>query len=218
MKLGILYAMEKEAASLLAQVVAEPLPAAAGMPLFALPGGHILCLGGVGKVNAAMAAQLLLDRFQVEAILNPGCAGALTDLPVGTVVAAQRCVQHDVDTTLCGDPPGFVSTVERVDFPCHLPAVPGLIPGVVASGDWFGRDPDRARTIRRRHRATVCDMESGAIAQVCFRHAVPFAALKSVSDHLFSPDQAAEYQTNFPAAMEALDRAVLATIREMEAL
>ena len=61
-------------------------------------------------------------------------------------------------------------------------------------------------------------MESGAIAQVCFRNAVPFAALKSVSDHLFSPDQAAEYQTNFPAAMEALDRAVLATIREMEAL
>ena len=144
MKLGILYAMEKEAASLLAQVMAEPLPAAAGMPLFALPGGHILCLGGVGKVNAAMAAQLLLDRFQVEAILNPGCAGALTDLPVGTVVAAQRCVQHDVDTTLCGDPPGFVSTVARVDFPCHLPAVPGLIPGVVASGDWFGQDPDRA--------------------------------------------------------------------------
>lgn len=216
MKLAILYAMEKEAAGLLQALPAQPMPAPAGMGLYALPGGHVLCVGGVGKVNAAMAAQFLIDRFSPHAILNPGCAGALADLPVGTVVAATSCVQHDVDTTLAGDPPGFVSTVNVVDFPCRLPATPGLCPGVVATGDWFGRDPARAQAIRDAYHATVCDMECAAIAQVCLRHGLPFLALKSVSDHLFSPCQDKEYQENFPAAMAALDRAVLAVIKEMD--
>lgn len=216
MKLGVLYAMEKEARGFLAKGQAVPLPAVAGMALYALPQDHILCVGGVGKVNAAMAGQMLIDRFHVEGILNPGCAGALTDLAVGTVVAARHCVQHDVDTSLCGDPVGLVSTVNVVEFPCRVPHVGGLVPGVVATGDWFGRDLDRARTVRDRFGAAVCDMEAGAAAQVCLRHGVPFTALKAVSDHLFSPDQGREYQENFSAAMESLDRAVAAVIREME--
>lgn len=216
MKLAILYAMEKEAVGLLQRLNAQPIPAPAGLALYTLPGGHILCVGGVGKVNAAMAAQFLIDRFAPDAILNPGCAGALTDLPVGTVVAATSCVQHDVDTALAGDPPGFVSTVNVVDFPCRLPHTPGLYPGVVATGDWFGRDPARATAIRDTYHASLCDMECAAVAQVCLRHTLPFLALKSVSDHLFSPCQDKEYQENFPVAMAALDEAVLAVMKEMD--
>ncbi len=216
MRLGILYAMEKESAGLRDRLDLQPLPPVAGITLFSLPAGHILCIGGVGKVNAAMAAQLLIDRFDLDAILNPGCAGAFTDLPVGSVVAATHCVQHDVDTTLAGDPPGLVSTVNVVEFPCRLPQTPGLLPGVVATGDWFGRDPARAGAIRDTYHAAVCDMEAGAIAQVCLRHGLPFLALKAVSDHLFSPCQDNEYQENFPAAMAALDQAVLAVIKEMD--
>ncbi len=220
MKLGILYAMEKEAKGFVAKGQAkgqvQTLPQVTGMALYALPKGHILCVGGVGKVNAAMAAQMLIDRFSVEAILNPGCAGALTDLPVGTVVAARHCVQHDVDTSVCGDPVGLVSTVNVVELPCRLPKAPGLLPGVVATGDWFGRDLHRARAIQEHFGAMVCDMEAGAAAQVCLRQGLPCLALKAVSDHLFSPDQGREYQENFAAAMEALDRAVAAVIREME--
>lgn len=217
MKLGILYAMEKEAASLLEKLDAQPLGSQAGMPLYALPGGHILCIGGVGKVNAAMAAQMLIDRCWVDGILNAGCAGALTDLPVGTVVAAKHCVQHDVDTSLAGDEPGFVSTVNCVEFSCKLPKVPGLTQGVVATGDWFARDLDRAKAIEARYHAAVCDMESGAAAQVCLRNNIPFLCLKSVSDHLFAPDQEREYEENFTAAMAALDGAVTAVCKEWEA-
>lgn len=216
MRLGVLYAMKKEAAGLLEALDAVPLEPQAGMPLYILPGEHVLCVGGVGKVNAAMAAQLLIDRFGVDAILNAGCAGALSDLTVGTVMAVSHCVQHDVDTTLAGDPPGLVSTVNVVEFPCLLPKVPGLPHGVVATGDWFGRDHDRARYIRDTYRADLCDMECAAAAQVCLRNTLPFLALKSVSDHLFSPCQDREYQENFPAAMTALDRAVTAVLKEME--
>lgn len=215
MKLGVVYAMEKEAAGLLDRLNAEVLEKRAGMAFYTLPGGHLLCVGGVGKVNAAMAAQMLVDGFGVEGILNAGCAGALRDLSVGTVVAARHCVQHDVDTSLAGDPVGLVSTVNVVELPCALSGHPGLVPGVVATGDWFGRDFDRARAIVERFGADVCDMEAGAVAQVCLRHGLPCVVLKAVSDHLFVPDQDREYQTNFADAMAALDGAVAAVLKEM---
>lgn len=217
MRLGILYAMEKESAGLRDRLDLQPLPPVAGITLFSLPAGHILCIGGVGKVNAAMAAQLLIHRFSVDAILNAGCAGALTDLPVGTVVAALHCVQHDVDTSLAGDEPGFVSTVERVEFPCDwvedtLAALPHAQAGVIATGDWFGRDFPRAKGILERYHAAVCDMEGCACAQVCLRNRIPFRAIKAVSDHLLSPTQEQEYQANFARTMTALDEAVIALL------
>lgn len=116
MQIGILYAMKKEAEGLLRLRGAPEAEWMAGMPCFRLSRSTVVCVGGVGKVNAAMAAQLLIDRFRVERIVNAGCAGALCDLPAGALVLGTECVQHDVDTTLAGDAPGFVSTVERVSF------------------------------------------------------------------------------------------------------
>lgn len=209
MKLGVLYAMEREAAGLLDRLDARALEPVAGAPVYALPGGHVLAVGGVGKVNAALAAQALIDRFAPDALLNAGCAGAFEDLPVGTLVAAEACVQHDVDTSLAGDPPGLVSTVNVTRFPCVPLPLPGAVRGVVATGDWFGRDYARARAIQTAHRAAVCDMEGAAVAQVCLRNGLTCGVLKAVSDHLFSPAQDAEYRENFQRAMDSLDRAVI---------
>ena len=86
------------------------------------------------------------------------------------------------------------------------------VPGVAASGDWFGRDLDRAVRIRDEFGALVCDMEAAAIAQVCLRNAVPFRCVRVVSDHLFHPSQYEEYQANLPAAVAALNRALAAAM------
>lgn len=216
---GLVYAMPGECAGLLQKRNASPFPEMISMPLYSLSDGTLVVVGGVGKVNAAMAVQALLDRFPVDEVWNAGCAGAFTDLPVGTVVVGSHCVQHDVDTSLAGDAPGFVSTVERVEFPCAfvpetLAALPESRAGIVATGDWFARDFDRANAIARRYQAAVCDMEACAAAQVCLRNRVPFRCLKAVSDHLFSPAQDKEYQANFSAAMEALDAAVTALLSQ----
>lgn len=211
--IAIVYAMAGECAGLLERLGGSPLPEAAPFPLYALPDGTLVAVGGVGKVNAAMAVQGLLDRFPIHEVWNAGCAGAFSDLPVGTVVVGSHCVQHDVDTSLAGDQPGFVSTVDRVEFPCDLvedtlSALPTAQKGVIATGDWFGRDFGRARDIFERYHATVCDMEGCACAQVCLRNHVPFRAIKAVSDHLLSPAQDREYQANFSRTMAALDEAV----------
>ena len=86
--------------------------------------------------------------------------------------------------------------------------------GVVASGDWFGRDLPRAHRIRDRFGALVCDMEAAAAAQVCLRNQVPFRCLKVVSDHLDHPAQYQQYQDNLPGAVARLGQALELLLEE----
>ena len=225
MRIGLLYAMEKEAQGYLRRCGAAACEKAAGLSFYELSPQRIVCIGGVGKVNAAMAAQAMIDRCRVELLVNVGCAGALADLPAGTLVVGKECVQHDVDTTLAGDPPGFVSTVERVSFPCaryeetlaflKRQGYPALS-GVIATGDWFGRDYARSAAIRDHYGALVCEMEACAAAQVCLRNAIPFQEFKVVTDHLFARNQDEEYRENFDGALEELHDAVGAYLDWME--
>lgn len=208
---AVLFAMGKELSPPFTGGV--PLDSRPGLTLRQLRDDLLVCVSGVGKVNAALAAQHLLDRYPVSQLFNAGVAGCFTGLEAGTLVCATSCVQHDLD--VFGDPPGQVSVVERIFLPCACPerdaarlAAGGLpcATGVVASGDWFGRDPRRAQLIRERFGALVCDMEAGAAAQVCLRSHVPFRCLKVVSDHLDNPAQYQQYQANLAAAAARLAR------------
>ena len=116
-----------------------------------------------------------------------------------------------------GDPIGLVSTVNRVEFPTWEPERcvellrrqgVSAVTGRVATGDWFAVRGDRSRWIADTFRPTLVEMEGGAIAQVCLRNNVRFAAVKSVSDHLFSDRQAEEY-FDFGQALEKLGQVVL---------
>lgn len=210
---GLLIAMAKELAPPFTD--GEPLPAYSGLDLRQLDRHTVLCVCGVGKVNAALAAQLLIDRFAIDELWNAGVSGSFREDPAGTLIAVSHCVQHDLDTF--GDPPGLVPGLALVHLPCagaedaaaRLTAA-GLPcrTGTAATGDWFGRDFGRAERIRDGFAADVCDMEAGAAAQVCLRAGVPFHCLKIVSDHLFHPAQYEEYQRNLPAVTARLNRAL----------
>lgn len=216
---AVVYAMHKELSPPFDGGL--PVENAAGLTLRRLDGDTLVCVCGVGKVNAALAAQLVIDRFPLTEVWNAGVSGCLRDDPAGTLIAASACVQHDVDTF--GDPPGLIPALDRVELPCagaeeHAAALTAAgypcRAGVVATGDWFGRDYERAAHIRDRFRADVCDMEAGAMAQVCLRGGVPFHCLKVVSDHLFHPSQYDEYRANLPAAVERLGRALAILLRK----
>ena len=175
-------------------------------------------------MNAAMAAEILCLKYGVDLILNAGVAGCLTDLPTGSLVVPSEFVQHDVDTTAVGDPIGLVSTVNRVKFPTWKPqhCVETLkklgfdaVTGRVATGDWFAVKGDRAAFIRDTFHPLLVEMEGCAMAQVCLRNGVGFAAVKSVSDHLFSDNQAAEY-FDFGQALENLGAVVLPLARALK--
>lgn len=216
---AILYAMSKEIAAPFqgGETLKNPL----GLPLYRLSEDLLVCVGGIGKVNTALAAQYLIDRFGVSELWNAGVTGCFHDYPAGTLLCAKACVQHDVDTF--GDPPGLIPGLDMIHLPCSgaeeaAAALTGLgyscKVGVVASGDWFGRDFPRAERIRDRFSADVCDMEAAAAAHVCLKNKVPFHCLKVVSDHLFHPSQYEEYQANLPAAVARLNEALAILIKE----
>ena len=103
---------------------------------------------GIGKVNAAVCAQIMLSVFGVSEIINTGVAGAVAKgVKQNDIVIAERFVQHDVDTSPIGDPVGFVSTINRIYFETdgsvtsRIKAAIGnkarIHLGTVATGDQF---------------------------------------------------------------------------------
>ncbi len=217
MKIGLQFAMVDELHALPGAAELTPFETVSGVPFFQVAPDIIACAGGVGKVNAAMAAEIFCLRYGVDLIFNAGVAGCMTDLPTGSVVVASEFLQHDFDTSAIGDPVGLVMTVNRIFFPTwepkHCLALlkelgVEAVTGRVASGDWFSVGSPRAEQIRDTFSPVLMEMEGCAIAQVCLRNDVRFVALKSVSDHLFKEGQVEEY-FDFPQAMKDLGKIIL---------
>jgi len=217
MKVALQFAMPIELQSLPGVGELRPVKTVSGVSFYKLVPGLIACCGGVGKVNAAMTAEILCREFGAELILNAGVAGCFTDLPIGALVVVEDFVQHDVDTTAVGDPVGLVSTVNQVSFPTWEPAhcqellrgqgVSSVL-GRAATGDWFAVRGQRSAWIRDTFHPTLAEMEGGAIAQVCLRSGVRLVSIKSVSDHLFSEKQADEY-FDYSQALKNLGRILM---------
>ena len=70
----------------------------------------VLVQCGIGKVNAARTTQILIDKFDIDYIINVGVAGGLNDnLEIGDIVIGRKLVQHDFDITAGGHPKGYIS-------------------------------------------------------------------------------------------------------------
>ena len=224
MKIGLQFAMPAELFALPGVKGMEPFETVSGVPFYEIAPNILACAGGVSKVNAAMAAEILCLKYGVDLILNAGVAGCATDLPIGSLVVASEFLQHDVDTTAVGDPIGLVSTVNLVHFPTwesekcvELLADLGYTAttGRVATGDWFATKGSRAEWIRDTFDPLLVEMEGCAIAQVCLRNGVIFVAVKSVSDHFFSENQAEEY-FDFGQALENMGKVVLPLAKKLQ--
>jgi adenosylhomocysteine nucleosidase len=149
---------------------------------------------GVGKVNAAVCAQTMVIKYTPELIVNSGVAGSLSrELDILDIAVGRDVVQHDFDTSACGDPIGYVSTVGQVSFPCdeaasaailHAAKALGLIARLsrIASGDQFISSRARKEWIVDTFGAAACEMEAGAIAQVCYIAGVKCAVIRAISD------------------------------------
>lgn len=163
---------------------------AAGVPL-------VVGCCGVGKVNAAMGAQAMIQKYAPSMILHVGVGGGLRrELNILDVVIAEDCVEYDVDTTALGDPLGMISTIDRISLPCDaeisgalldaaaksMPEGSKAILGRVATGDRFLTRGAEKQGIVRDFGAWLCDQESGAIAQVCYVNKVPCGVVRAVSD------------------------------------
>ncbi len=195
--IGIIGAMRVEIDTLAAALANRDVDIAGGLTFIKgeLEGVPVvLSVCGVGKVFAAMAAQTMILKYDVRAVINTGVAGTLTDkLSIGDLAIAQNVVQHDMDTSPIGDPVGLISGLNLV----HMPADNDLLEritavlaqmniryvvGTVASGDQFVADSEKKTYIRDTFGAIACEMEGAAIGQVCAVNQVPFAVIRAISD------------------------------------
>lgn len=155
---------------------------------------HAVC--GVGKVNAAICAQTMILKFKPTAIINTGVAGALAGgLGIGDIAIATSVVQHDFDCTAIGEEKGLVACggARLVNIPCAGPIIAAIeegartegiktVRGVIASGDQFIASAGRKNEIVSNFGAIACEMEGGAIGQVCRASGVDFAVIRAISD------------------------------------
>lgn len=151
---------------------------------------------GIGKVNAALCAEAMILTYNPALVINVGVGGSLNAaLKYGDIAIADKLVQHDVDTSALGDPVGLVSTVNKVYFECdahtiecikavvdEMDGVRGMI-GSIASGDQFISGAAVKEGIVGHFGAICCEMEGGAIAQVCCVNDVKCAVIRSISDN-----------------------------------
>ncbi len=200
MTIGIIGAMEEEITNILKDMNVLTVKNALGLDfhlgtLNNSSHGIVLVRSGVGKVNAALCAQVLIDLFAVDAIINVGVAGAVDkNVKIGDIVIATDAVQHDFDTSALGDEPGIISGIDTSVFPAdaHLVEVAEKVvrdigfpvyKGRVASGDQFVSDPVVKGKIDELFSPMCCEMEGAAIAQACYLNKIPFVVIRAISDN-----------------------------------
>lgn len=204
-KLGILTAMSVEY-NQLAQLMENRQTKTIGMQDYLLgnigTNEVILLQCGIGKVNAAMGVTLLIDRFQPNAIISTGVAGGIDNvLHVMDVVVSTQTVYHDM---WCG--PGNVwgqvqGLPERLDSSSEMLEVARSIngsthihTGLICTGDLFvSKDEEQQRIKALYPEALAVDMESCAIAQVCFNYNIPFISFRIISDTPGHADNVSQY-------------------------
>lgn len=150
---------------------------------------------GVGKVNAAMCAQILCSCYGVTHLVNTGIAGSLSaDLDIGDLVVSRDAMYHDFDCNAFGYPSGKVPGMDVTAFPADdallghaFAAAEAVNPGHtkvgrVASGDQFVCSRELKEKIIATTQGLCTEMEGAAIAQTAYRNGVPFVILRAISD------------------------------------
>jgi len=177
----------------------------------------ILAQSGIGKVNAALNTQYIIDTYKPNIIINTGVAGGISDeLDIGDIVIGTYLVQHDFDVTVLGYARGYMCTgVEKgkpTKYYCDKELVEKfqscleqnmskqkIHQGVIASGDKFISGKEIKKEINEYFGAIAVEMEGCAIAQVATKNKIPFVVTRTISD--LADGKVAQYQNEFEEKM-----------------
>ncbi|MCR4958361.1 MAG: 5'-methylthioadenosine/S-adenosylhomocysteine nucleosidase [Prevotella sp.] len=187
MKIGILVAMDRELQQLRqvfqnSQVVVEKC--------------------GIGKVNAALGVQRMINAHRPDCIISSGCAGGNgDDVNIKDIVVSSEVAYHDV---YCGAAEGGSLVYGQVQgMPARFQADPYLLRkseelevkrGLIVTGDWFVDSREKMESIIQLFpEAKAVDMESAAIAHACYINNVPFISFRVISDMPLRDSHASQY-------------------------
>lgn len=227
--IGIIGAMDEEVEQITAamDVRREEVKAEMTFRAGALSGRDaVVVRSGIGKVNAAVCTQILVDDFHVDSVINTGIAGALKpQIHMADIVISSDVLHHDMDATGFGYAPGQIPRMDTLSFAadprlvrlaqeCCAEAVPqaGVHVGRIVSGDQFISDQSVKEQICRNFDGYCTEMEGAAIAQAAYLNHVPFVIIRSISD------QADDCATmDYPAFEKQAIRHSVLLLRELAA-
>ncbi len=161
---------------------------------------------GIGKVNAALGAQQMINEYHPDCIISSGCAGGNgDDINIQDVVVSSELCYHDVycgtaidNTTKYGQvqglPARYQADAELLSKASALNCGVAVHQGLIVTGDWFVDTREKMRSIINLFpEAKAVDMESAAIAQTCYVNKVPFISFRVVSDIPLRDTDASQY-------------------------
>ena len=194
MEIGIVCAAEKELAPFLPQIEDIKVSEKTMLRFYEgrIGGTEVVAVvSGVCKVNAAIAAQILIDRFGVTAVINSGTAGGMdAKLRINDTVVATECCYHDVAENILTEYHPRMKTVFFKSSPWLLSFCQNAVKklglrnvyfGRMVTGEAFITDEGRGKIIENYAPLSV-DMETAGIAHVCYVNGIPFLSIRCITD------------------------------------
>lgn len=197
--IGIIGAMDEEIHEILsgASILKTETRASMEFNVGVLSGKDIVIVrSGIGKVNAAVCTQILVDEYHVDCVINTGIAGSLqSKIDIADIVLSSDVLHHDMDATGFGYELGQIPRMEVKSFKadetlvnlaeeCIKRTLPdtGVFVGRVVSGDQFVSDNEKKKFITDNFAGLCTEMEGAAIGQTAYLNAIPFLIIRAISD------------------------------------
>jgi len=177
-----------------------------------------LAQSGIGKVNATICTQMLIDLYKPVKLIFSGVAGGLLpNMQAGDMIVASHVVQYDMDLTAFGRRHGEMPGRDRL-IECDPDLVakstkafddafegqkdaPNLMLGTVASGDRFVQDTEMLRWLQREFSALATEMEGAAFGYTCALNELPFVVIRALSDSS-SESSSTDFEDNLHQACQ----------------
>lgn len=219
--LGIIGAMDEEVAKIKEQMENVKVMSKAAMDFYegTLGGKDVVVVrSGIGKVNAAMCTQILVDNYQVDAVVNTGIAGSLNaNIDIGDIVLSVDTIEHDMDAVAFGYPLGQIPRMDTLAFKADdklralakkvcqevVPEI-SVFEGRVVSGDQFISDKKKKDWLVENFDGYCTEMEGAAIAHAAYLNKTPYLVIRAISDK--ADDSASMDYPTFEA--QAIDHSV----------
>ena len=225
--IGIIGAMDEEVAMLKEKLTEVQVETKAAMDFYKgkLEGKDVVVVrSGIGKVNAAMCAQILADVYHADHVINTGIAGSLkAEINIGDIVLSTDALQHDMDAQAFGYEPGQIPRVDTLSFKADEKMIAlakeccekvnpeiGVFTGRVVSGDQFISDNGTKAALVKDYDGYCAEMEGASMAQVATLNKIPFVIIRAISD---------KADNSAPVAYETFEeQAIVHTVKLLAAM
>ena len=229
--LGIIGAMDVEVNSIKSELENVEIKNIAAMDFYkgTLAGKEVVVVKcGIGKVNAAICAQILVSVFGVSALVNTGVAGSLNnDINICDIVVSTSALEHDMDVTPLGYAKGVIPDMDQSEFKADENLIKlakdsaeeagldvKIFEGKVVSGDQFISDKEKKKWLTDTFAGYCTEMEGAAIAQVCYFNHIPFLIVRAISDKA----DGSAHMDYAEFEMAAIEHSVKLTVRMIQEL